>query len=191
MDEPAIETPQPGPETGTERVQLRVRVLPATKARLQRVTERLPALFERAAAGWEAALLERLRDDRRSRFRGEDIARKFYLEGSLSAEAAFGRNTLRATKISSGTARVDFVVLVPEATRVALKRYAKFYGISLADVLDRLSRQISKRLPDPPGETQPAPAPTLELAPELAHELVDPDEEAVEEQPAPLREAAE
>jgi hypothetical protein len=191
MDEPAIETPQPGPETGAERVQLRVRVLPETKARLQRVTERLPALFERAAAVWEAATLGRLKLDRRSRFYGEQIAERFYMEGTLSAEAAFGRNALRQTKISSGTARVDFVVLVPEETRSQLKRFAKFYGLSLADVLDRLSRQIAKRMPDPSGEAMPEPAPEPRLDPvfALALEPVEPDE--TPQAPEPMREAAE
>jgi hypothetical protein len=199
MDEMAAsaETPVPEPVSAEPtRVQLRVRVLPETKARLARVTEPLPALFERAAAAWEAALLERLRLDRRSRFRGEQIVEKFYLEGTLSAEVAFGHNALRNTKIGAGAGRVDFVVLVPEETRAALKRFAKFYGLSLADVLDRLSRQIAKRMPDPPGEgipeadteAQPVPKPVLD--PELAHELVAPDE-AEEEQPEPLREAAE
>jgi hypothetical protein len=138
-----------------ERVQIVVRVLPEVKARYaaSALSLSMTQLLERAAAYWETAVLDRLKPEHRTR----------YLDGTLTFRQAFGKKP----RIRKRDASLPNVIMSCEVTVVAreqLRRYSKFTGCSLPDVLGIMSR----RLPVLSGGEQGEPLDVLAVMAEAA-----------------------
>jgi hypothetical protein len=149
-----------------EREQLVVRVLPETKARLERLsvltTKTMTELLETMAARWEKSTLTRLKDDHK----------QFYFDGVLRFEVAFGRKNKWKGKINSTMAQRTAAVsmsLMPE-NKSQLERCAKFYGIPMAVLIDRLTIHLETgfKRRRPPEQAPPQPEPPHEPLPQNA-----------------------
>lgn len=122
-----------------QRAQVVVLVQPATKKRLKQCSDvtgvSITRMLEIAADGFEKLTLERLKP----------AQRPLYLANKLTAKEALGKNQFLG-RLPVDTPRVTLSAKLEPKQKEKLDRYADFWNLPLAAVIQRISVNWEKRV---------------------------------------------